>query len=139
MTTLETATLTVTIDAAFDKVANDLADPMTHPEWATAFFSGKPEPIGENEYRLSSPVMGGEINYRVEADPGRGAYDLFVTPVGVPYGQPIPVRLLPNLDGVDVLWTLARMPGQDDQAWQMGLESMRKELLNLKLRHESAA
>ena len=50
---------------------------------------------------------------------------------------PIPVRLVPNGDGVDVLWTLARFPGVTDQAWQQGLAAMVRELQALKRRHET--
>jgi hypothetical protein len=70
MATLHTHTLTV--DTPVVKVAADLADPTTHPEWATEFYAG-------------------------------------------------PVRLVPNGDGVDVLWTLARFPG----AWRPWATSSR--------------
>jgi hypothetical protein len=43
---------------------------------------------------------------------------------------------VPNADGTDVLWTLARFPGVSEQAWQQGLASMARELDALKRRHE---
>jgi hypothetical protein len=41
-----------------------------------------------------------------------------------------------NADGVDVLFTLARFPGQSDAEWEEGLASMARELTKLKARHE---
>jgi hypothetical protein len=42
-----------------------------------------------------------------------------------------------NADGVDVLFTLARFPGQSDAEWEEALASMARELTNLKARHEA--
>ena len=118
MTVMETATLTVTIDAPFERVAADLADPATHPEWGTEFFTGKAERVEDDNYELVSPVMGGKVLYRVESDIKKGLFNLFLAPAGGDYGPPIPVRLIPNGTGVDVLWTLARMPGQPEEIWK---------------------
>ena len=43
----------------------------------------------------------------------------------------------PNGAGSDVLFTLARFPNQGDQEWTEGVQSMNRELENLKARHES--
>lgn len=137
MATLETSTLTVTIDAPFERVAADLGDPTTHPEWATEFFAGPTEPAGEGEYVVPVPLMGGRARYRVEADPDRGIFDLYLAPVGGEFGPPIPVRLVRNGGGVDVLWTLARLPGMSDEQWEAGLAGMELELQNLQRRHTS--
>ena len=118
MATLQTQTVTVTIDAPLVQVAADLADPTTHPSWATDFYAGP-------------------VRHRIDADISRGILDLYFAPPGAPYGPPIPVRLVPNGDGVDVLWTLARFPGVSDQAWQQGLAAMARELHALKRRHET--
>ena len=82
-------------------------------------------------------MMGGEVRHRIDADIAQGIVDLYYAPPGAPYGPPIPVRLVPNGDGVDVLWTLARFPEVSDQAWQQGLASMARELQALKRRHET--
>ena len=47
------------------------------------------------------------------------------------------MRVVPNGDGCDVLFTLARFPGTPDEAWEEGLASMQRELENLKARHEA--
>ncbi|MCP4195645.1 MAG: hypothetical protein GY762_00710 [Proteobacteria bacterium] len=73
----------------------------------------------------------------MEADLERGIFDLYVAPANAPFGPPLPVRLLHNGDGVDVLWTLTRFPGTPDDGWAAGLAEMERELQNLKSRHES--
>jgi hypothetical protein len=137
MATLQTQTVTVTIDAPLVQVAADLADPTTHPSWATDFYAGPVRPAGGGDFTAPVPMMGGEVRHRIDADISRGILDLYFAPPGAPYGPPIPVRLVPNGDGVDVLWTLARFPGVSDQAWQQGLAAMARELHALKRRHET--
>ena len=137
MATLHTHTLTVTIDAPLVKVAADLADPATHPSWATEFYAGPVRPAAGGEFLAPVPMMGGQVRHKIDADIARGLLDLYFAPQGAAYGPPIPVRLVPNGDGVDVLWTLARFPGVSDQAWQQGLAAMARELQALKRRHEA--
>jgi hypothetical protein len=91
--------------APFTTVAADLADPASHHEWATEFFAGPVRPGGPGEFIAPVPMMGGEVRHRIDADVERGILDLYVAPPGAPYGPPIPVRLVPNGDGTDVLWT----------------------------------
>jgi hypothetical protein len=139
MATLHTHTLTVTINAPLVKVAADLADPTTHPSWATEFYAGPVRPTAGGDFIAPVPMMGGQVRHRIDADIARGILDLYFAPQGAAYGPPIPVRLVPNSDGVDVLWTLARFPGVSDQAWQQGLAAMARELQALKRRHEAQA
>jgi hypothetical protein len=136
MATLETHTLTVTIDAPLATVAADLADPTTHHHWATEFFAGPVRPGDNGEFIAPVPMMGGEVRHRIDADVERGNLDLSFAPPGAAWGPPIPVRLVPNGDGTDVLWTLARFPGVSDRSWQQGLASMARELDALRRRHE---
>ncbi|HEV2814247.1 MAG TPA: hypothetical protein VGW10_13415 [Solirubrobacteraceae bacterium] len=136
MTTTTTETLTVTIDAPPERVTADLADPAAHPEWATEFFAGKAEPLGDTEARVRIPMIGGDARLRVEADVPRGIVDLYLAPADAPYGPALPVRVVPNGEGADVLWTLARQPGMPDEAWDAALASMRRELDVLRRRLE---
>lgn len=137
MPTMTTRTLSVTIDAAFDAVVADLADPLTHPEWANEFFVG-PAKAGERigEATATVPAMGGPVRLRIDADPACGRIDLALAPGEAPFGESLPIRVIPNGDGVDVLFTLTRVAGQPDAEWEAGLEGMRRELENLRRRHE---
>ena len=83
-------------------------------------------------------MMGGDVSMKVDADIANGRIDLYLAPMGVPFGPPLPVRVIPNCDGCDVLFTLTRFPGQPDAAWADGLASMQGELTNLKSRHETS-
>lgn len=136
MTTMTTTTVSMTIDAPPHQVSEDLADAGSHPEWATEFFSGEADYQGDGTWRMTVPRMGGPVLFRIDGDTSRGVIDMYLAPEGAPFGPPLPVRVVPNGDGADVLFTLARYPGQSDEEWNEGLESMRRELLNLKARHE---
>jgi hypothetical protein len=132
MATLETEVVKVTIDRPFDEVANYVADPSTAHIWATEFFAGPLEPATGDEFGANVPVMGGEIRYRQEADVAKGILDVYLAPKGGDFGPPLPVRVIPNGAGADVLWTLARFPGTPEVAWKGALDSMTRELDNLK-------
>ncbi len=137
MSTLETTTVTITIDAPPDTVSADLADPSSHLEWATEFFNGVAEDQRDGTWQMNAPRMGGPVLMRIDGDTARGIIDMYLAPVGAPFGAPIPVRVVPNGDGSDVLFTLARFPNQSDEEWTEGIQSMNRELENLKARHES--
>lgn len=137
MPTETTETVRVTIDAPFKRVVSDLADPAMHPEWGTEFFVGPAAPGNGNEVTATVPRMGGPVHMKVDAQFDAGVIDLYIAPDGAPFGPPLPVRVVRNGDGVDVLFTLARFPHQKDAEWEEGLASMRRELHNLRLRHES--
>lgn len=136
MPTMTTETVRITIDAPFDTVVSDLADPLTHPEWATEFFAGPVRSAGNGEYTVAVPRMGGDVRMTLDTDGAAGRIDLFLAPLGASFGPPLPIRVVPNGDGVDVLFTLARFPGQSDADWAEGLASMKRELDHLKARHE---
>ena len=137
MSTLETTTVTITIDASPETVSADLADPSSHLEWATEFFTGVAEDQGDGTWQMNVPRMGGPVLMRMDGDIAQGIIDMYLAPVGAPFGAPIPVRVVPNGDGSDVLFTLARFPNQSDEEWTEGVQSMNRELENLKARHES--
>jgi hypothetical protein len=136
MATTETNTLTVTIDAPFDTVANELADPIAQTEWGTEFFAGRGERRGDGTVIAEVPMMGGPVQFRIDAVKEHGIFDLYLAPVGTRFGPPLPVRLVRNGDGVDVLWTLGRMPGAPQEVWEASISSMARELENLRHRGE---
>lgn len=137
MTIFESKTLTITIDAPFKKVMSDLADPITHPEWATEFFSGSAEKTNYDYVLVPVPMMGGVIKFKIEANILLGILELYLTPQDSDFGVPLQVRVIKNGDGVDILWTLPRFPDVSDSNWERGLMSMSKELLALKKRLEN--
>ncbi len=137
MATTETRTLTVTIDAPFEAVVKDLADPLAQTEWGTEFFAGPGTEGADGTVVAQVPMMGGEVVFRVEGVEEHGILDLYLAPTGAPFGPPLPVRVVRNGDGVDVLWTLSRTPGVLDEGWQQGIASMERELQDLRRRFET--
>lgn len=139
MTTATTRTLSVTIDAPFTAVVSDLSDPLAYPQWGTEFFAGPADP-GEKPGVVNAnvPMMGGPVEMRINSVPEHGVIDLFLAPQGAPFGEPVPIRVVPNGRGADVLFTLSRTAGMPDPAWDQAVSSMQKELGQLKARLESA-
>lgn len=138
MHTLPTETLKITIAAPYERVVADLADGRTHGEWATEFFSGPVTDAGGGTLVADVPAMGGPVRMSVDADRARGVIDLYLAPADKPFGPPLPVRVVPNGEGADVLWTLARFPGVPDEAWSDARASMARELEALRSRLEAA-
>ncbi|HHJ17557.1 MAG TPA: hypothetical protein ENJ80_12745 [Gammaproteobacteria bacterium] len=136
MTVFESKTLTVAIDAPYEKIMTDLADPMTHPEWAKEFFAGPAEKSKYGYVLAPVPMMGGAVKFKIESDITLGILDLYLAPPDADFGTPLQVRVIRNGDGANVLWTLLRFPGMSDSNWEDGLVSMSKELCELKKRHE---
>jgi hypothetical protein len=122
MPTFPVHTLTVTIETPFAEVVAFLADPANHPEWATEFFAGPAEPTDTpGEFEVLVPMMGGKARFRTETQARHGIVDLYLAPAGAPFGPPLPIRMLHNGDGTDVLFTLTRFPGMPEAAWEHGL------------------
>ncbi len=136
MSTQQTETVVMTIDAPPSRLSEDLANPGSHLEWATEFFAGEAVDQGDGTWSMNVPRMGGPVIFRTDGATELGVIDMYIAPVGAPFGPPLPVRVVPNGDGADVLFTLARIPGQTDEEWDEGIASMQRELLNLKDRHE---
>jgi len=138
MSLTESAVMSVSIEAAPRVVAQDLADPSTHSDWATEFIDGLPlEVFEDGSVVVNIPAMGGASRFKIEADVEAGIIDLYLAPSDVPFGPPLPVRLVANGDGVDVLWVLSRPGMMDDEQWVLAQDSMARELENLKARHEA--
>jgi len=103
MATFSTTTVSTTIDAPPDRISADLADPRSHPEWGTEFFAGGIEDLGDGTWRTNVPRMGGPVVMRIDGDPSLGVIDLYLAPTGTPFGPPLPIRVVPNGSGADVL------------------------------------
>jgi hypothetical protein len=136
MTTFTTKTIVATIDAPFDKVAADLAERFTHPEWGAEFFACPVRQDSNGGLIVHVPAMGRDVQYRVETDLEHGIFDVVIAPLDGKFGPSLPVRLLSKGDGVDVLRTLIRLPGILDEGWEQRIAAMEKELHRLKQRHQ---
>ncbi|MGH2741704.1 MAG: hypothetical protein ACRDN8_04295 [Thermoleophilaceae bacterium] len=138
MAVLETHAAKISIDAPFREVARLVADPARAHEWGTEFYSGPLRRADGDEWIAPVPMMGGEIRYRHEADVERGIMDVYLAPPGSDFGPPLPMRVVPNGDGADVIVVLARMPGTSTEQWEQGLRGLDLELETLRSLAEGA-
>ncbi len=128
-------TRAVTIRRPFTVVAALLADPMRYSEWAVEYFTAPVQQVDEGTYTvMTSP---GERRFRVDSDADRGTFDLYLAEFDQPFSYSLPIRVLRNGDGVDVLFTLAREPWLSDDEWRHSLQLLEAELLALKRLLES--
>jgi len=107
---LESRTLNTHIACAPQKVTDFVADPRNLPRWASAFCKSV-RPDGDN-WIVETP--NGPIGLRFVPRNDLGVLDHYVTPVP---GTEIyvPMRVVANGDGSEVLFTLFRLPGMTDQ------------------------
>lgn len=133
MTTSESATLTITVNAPYEQVLEQISDPLNHVAWDRDFFVG-PARRGDhwNEARVSVPAVGGPARIRIETQRGCGALEVYLAAGEAPFGDPAHVRLERNGQGVDVLWTIRRSQGTPDELWQLTQSAMRRFLQKLK-------
>lgn len=54
--------------------------------------------------------------------------DVYLAPPGGNFGLPLPMRVVPNGDGADVIVVLARMPGTPTERWEQHLRDLDREL-----------
>lgn len=124
---LESTTLHIHIDCASDKVADFVADPRNLPRWAAGFCkSVRP---GDDGWIVETPQ--GPVGLRFVARNAFGVLDHYVNPVpGVEIH--VPMRVIPNGDGSEILFTLFRQPGMSEEACRQDASTVEQDLLALK-------
>jgi hypothetical protein len=97
----------VSIARPWREVYDFVADPTTLPQWAAGLAGTTLERVGD-QWVTDSPM--GRVCIEFTPDNDFGVLDHFVT---LPSGEavPNPVRVVPNGDGCDVLFTVRRRPG----------------------------
>lgn len=123
-------TRAVTIQRPFSAVTAVLADPLRYSDWAVEYFTAPVRQIDTDTYTVVTTP--GERRFRVDADVASGKFDLYLAELDQPFSYPLPIRVLANGDGVDVLFTLTREPWLSDDEWAHSLELLEAELLALK-------
>jgi len=133
--THERGTRAVTVRRPFSAVTALLADPSRYSEWAIDYFTSPVAKVDVSTYRVSTPP--GDRRFRVDADVDRGTFDLYLAPLDGPFSYPIPIRVLHNGEGADVIFTVTREPELSDEDWRLSLLSLENELNALKRLLES--
>lgn len=121
----EARTLSVSIRCSPDEAYEFIADPANLPRWSF-FTSAEPEGgrwivhAGDRRYEL-----------RFVERNDLGVLDHFVR---VPSGEElrIPLRVVPNGDGTEVVFTVFRAPRMSDEAYATDTEMVRRDLAELK-------
>ncbi len=119
--------ISVAIDRPPATVYAFVADPVNLPRWA-AGLSGSIEQIA-GDWVADSPM--GRVTIRfADANP-YGVLDHAVT---LPSGETVvnPMRVVPNGDGSEVLFTVFQRPGVSDQELAADVQAVRRDLDALK-------
>ncbi|GAA1836596.1 SRPBCC family protein [Pseudonocardia ailaonensis] len=117
----------VQIDAPASEVYAFVADPTTLPRWASGLASAQVE-LRAGRWIADSPMGQVEVEFVPRNDFGILDHD-----VTLPSGEVVtnPVRVLPNEDGCDVLFTVRQRPGMSDDEVARDVRTVRGDLETL--------
>lgn len=120
-------TLSVSIDRPPGEVYRFVRDPENLPRWATAFCLSV-HPSGDG-WTVRTPQ--GPVGIRFTEPNTLGVLDHVVTPVE---GDPVhvPMRVVPNGSGSEVLFTLFRLPPASEEDFGTDAAMVEEDLRRLK-------
>ena len=125
-------TLSISIARTPGDVARYVADPRNLPHWAGAFCkSVRPE---GDRWRIQTDD--GEFGLRFLAVIDHGILD-HVVEISDDVQVYVPMRVVPNGRGSEVLFTLFRLPAMTEQRWQTDLSMVSADLERLRVVLES--
>jgi len=125
--TIESRTLCVRIDQPFAKVYAFLVEPANWNEWA--FGLGKSLRRSDGGWIADSDA--GMLKVRFTAENPYGVLDhTVIRPSGPPVH--VPMRLLTNGSGCELLFTLFREPGITDERYNADADFVQRDLNRLK-------
>ena len=128
---LSARTVSVSIDAAPDAVYRFVADALNMARWAPGFCQTiAADPDVERGFRITT-AEGTAARARFVAPNALGVVDHWVTipDVGEVY---VPLRVLANEAGSEVLLTIFRQPSMSDGQWDKDCEAVTQDLARLK-------
>ena len=133
MPTAEVRLLSVTIQRPFHEAYAFASQPANFTQWAAGMATAlhrsddgwlAETPEGEAEVIFSEPNAFGVLDHHVRL-PGKP--EIY-----------IPLRMIPNGDGTEAIFTLLRQPDMDDAAFDRDADAVRKDLASLKAVLEKA-
>ena len=137
MPTLRRArTLSVGIAAPFSTVYAFVSDARSLPEWAHG-LGASPRPLGDNRWELATAA--GPVDVEFAAPNTFGVVDHVVTPTSGGAPVDVPMRVLKNGEGSEVLFTLFQQPGMTDEQFAQDAALVDADLARLKQRLERAS
>ena len=113
-------TVTIVVPAAQDRVFGFLADPQNLPVWATEFC----QELKWDGAHCKIVTSGGELFFRIEADPKTGVIDMFSGPTAAEQDI-FPCRAIALSGQVTAIsFTFFRTPGIHDEMYERQYESL---------------
>ena len=124
---MKSKTLSVTIAAAPERVYAFASNPENLPRWVPSFF--KSVELVDGEWVAQSPL--GRVGFEFVHDNDLGVLDHTVT---LPTGARLtnPMRVIPNGDGSEILFTLIQHEDMTDQQFQEDAELVLGDLHTLR-------
>ena len=125
---MKSRTLSVSITASADAVYAFTSEPLNMPKWA----AGLGRSISKIDGRWVVESDNGPL--MVEFAP-RNSFGVLDHTVTLPSGQKvyIPIRVIANGEGAEVLFTLFQTPGMSDQQFEKDARLVQKDLATLKV------
>jgi hypothetical protein len=124
---LEARAISLAIDCPFDRAYAFAHRPENFPQWA----AGLAESLHRDGDTWRAATPEGEAEVRFSPPNDYGVLDHHVVLPGKPEIY-IPLRLIPNNEGSELVFTLFRQPGMDDAAWDRDEAAVRKDMATLK-------
>jgi len=121
-------TLSVSVGRKPAEIYDFILDPENLPRWAPAFSQSAIK--SGNEWKVESPD--GLVTIRFVERNEFGVLDHWVT---MPSGQVVlnPMRVIPNGDGSEVVFTLYQRPGMPDDKFEADAQMVASDLQTLKI------
>jgi hypothetical protein len=124
---LESKTISVSIGRDPREVYEFVSDPANLPEWAAGLGSS----IEEINEEGNASTRQGTAKIRFVDRNNFGVLDHYVTPT--PGAEVyVPMRVVPNADGAELLFTLFRLPGVTDEKFEQDKTLVLTDLMALK-------
>jgi hypothetical protein len=126
-TLLQSRTLSISIGCRSDKVYAFVSNPENLPRWA----AGLCKSVRKSDAGWIVETTQGPMNLRFADDNDLGVLDHYVTPApGVEVY--VPIRVVPNGSGSEVLFTLFKLPGMSDEKFAEDAGLVARDLETLK-------
>lgn len=128
--TRESFHLSIRIERPFEEVHAFLRDPANMQQWAAGLANGL-ERRADGVWIGHGPGDAGQIEVRFAERNELGVVDHEVT---LPNGDVVrvPLRVIANADGSEVVFTLFRLPGMTDEQLAKDRAAVEKDLATLK-------